>query len=573
MTSARSPRSSAGGCRNPSGYRSSLEVHSPLREGTVDTGTSALWPNQHELQARIAKRSRVWGCPPPDTAVWSTHAHPPGFMPATLLCYSARPMRFAGGPAVLCSLAAVALALALQISNGMFDERALALATLAGAVSVVAALWLRHGASPSEAPLGAQAILGAGCAWGLASQLLGNPTLYADPRALAGFRWFALAGLVVLSTYLCEHLRAPLMHARFLFLLVCFAVMGVAIVRASPKPWVDVWIVQQGAAEALRHGANPYSVSYPNIYGSLSGKMYAPELLVGGRLAAFPYPPLTVLTDLSAYLLLGDVRYALLALMLVGGWTLARVGEGASGELAALFVLFQPRTFFVLEQSWTEPLMLACFALALLLCARWRSGRPGPVLVGAVLGLLAVSKQSSPYLVMPLAFAFPARERWRALFTALALAVMIMAPFAAWDPRGFTRGVVRMQLLQPFRDDSLSLQALLAHLRPGEYGALAFVGLALGAGVLAAGLRRATDLAQAAATAAAAWFAVLLFYKQAFCNFYWLGVGLLCASVAARSRAGESAGSAASALALDGGGHTHRTARRAAHAAHASSVT
>src|SRR5712691_5091090 len=99
---------------------------------------------------------------------------PPGFMPATLLCFSARPMRFAGGPAVLCALAAVALALALQISNGMFDERALALATLAGAVSVVAALWLRHGASPSEAPLGAQAILGAGCAWGLASQLLGN---------------------------------------------------------------------------------------------------------------------------------------------------------------------------------------------------------------------------------------------------------------------------------------------------------------------------------------------------------------------------------------------------------------
>lgn len=451
-------------------------------------------------------------------------------------------MKFAGGPAVQCALAAVTLALALQISSGMFDERALALATLAGAVSVAAALWLRRGASPPEPPLGGQAILAAGCAWGLACQFLGNPTFYADPRALAGgFRWLALAGLVLLSGYLGLHLPAALARARFLLLLVCFAVMGVAIVRASPRPWVDVWIVQQGAAQALREGANPYSVSYPNIYGNRAGKMYGPELLVGGRLAAFPYPPLTVFTDLPAFLMLGEVRYALLALMLIAGWALARVGEGASGELAALFVLFQPRTFFVLEQSWTEPLVLACFALALLLCARWRSGRSGPVLAGAALGLLAASKQGSPYLVVPLAFAFPARERGRALLTALAVAAAILAPFAAWDPRGFVRGVVRMQLLVPFREDSLSLPALLAHRHPGDYGALAFVGLVLGAAVLAACLRRTTDLAQAAAAAAAAWLAVVLFNKQAFCNYYWLDVGLLCASVAARSRASESA--------------------------------
>jgi len=124
-------------------------------------------------------------------------------------------MRFSGGPAVLCALAAVALALTLQISNGMFDERALPLATLASALSVAAALG-RPCASPPEAPLRAQAILGAGCAWGLACQLLGNPTFYADPRALTEFRWFAMVGLVLLSAYLCEHLRASLMHARFL---------------------------------------------------------------------------------------------------------------------------------------------------------------------------------------------------------------------------------------------------------------------------------------------------------------------------------------------------------------------
>jgi len=211
-------------------------------------------------------------------------------------------MKFAGGPAVLCALAAVVLALALQISSGMYDERALALATLAAALSVAAALWLRRGA-PAETPLGAQAILGAGCAWGLACQFLGNPTFYADQRALqGGFRWLALTALLLLSAYLCVHLRASLIKARFLLLLACFAVMGIAIIRASPRPWVDV-----------------------------------------------PHPPLAILTDAPGHLFFGDVRYSLLALMILGAWAIARVGQGASGELAALFVLYQPRTFFVLE--------------------------------------------------------------------------------------------------------------------------------------------------------------------------------------------------------------------------------
>ena len=318
---------------------------------------------------------------------------------------------------------------------------------------------------------------------------------------------------------------------RFVLLLACFAVMGIAIIRASPRPWVDVWILQQGASEALRHGIDPYSASYPNIYGNLTGKMYAAELLQNGRLAAYPYPPLTILTDLPGYVLLGDIRYSLLALMLLSAWALARAGASVAAELAALFVLYQPRTFFVLEQAWTEPLVLACFALAVLAIARGRI-----LWAGAAIGLVAASKQGSPYLVVPLAFALPAERRWKAIGVAAAVALAVLVPFAAWDFRGFIRGVIRMQLLQPFRDDSLSLPALFAHLHPGNYGSLVYLSLGLGAIVLVLCLRPRTTLLQAVAAAAAAWFAVLLFYKQPFCNYYWLCVGLLCATVAVRFR-------------------------------------
>jgi hypothetical protein len=441
-------------------------------------------------------------------------------------------MKFARGPSLLCALAAVVLALALQISSGMYDERALALTTLSAALAVAAALWLRKGA-PAEPGFAAQAILGAGCAFGLACQLFVNPTFYGDPRAFAGgFRWLALAALVLLSAYLCVHLRASLVRARFLLLLACFVAMGIAVLHASQRPWVDVWVYQQGGAEALRHGLNPYSVTYPNIYGNLTPKWLTSEVFVNGRIAAYPYPPLSALVDLPAHALFGDVRYALLALMVAAAWMLARAGQGVTGELAALFVLFQPRTFFVLEQAWTEPLVLACFAGCVLAIARGK----GPLLAGAALGLLAASKQTSPFLVVPLAFALPPEGRTKKLLAGAVVAAALLLPFALWDVRGFLRGVVLWQFWQPFRDDSLSLSALAAHLRPANYGALSWLGLALALLVFALTLRRRTDLAQASAAAAAAWLVLLLLSKQAFCNYYWLGAGLLCAAAALRER-------------------------------------
>ena len=435
-------------------------------------------------------------------------------------------MKLAGGPSLLCALAALMLAVALQLSSGMYDARALALATLAAAAAVAAALWRRRGAKPEPA-LPAQIVLAAGSLYGLACHLLGNPTFYGDPRLLAGgFRWLALTALVLFSAYLCIHLRASLIKARFLLLLACFLLMGVAVLKASPRPWVDVWVIQQGGAEALRHGVNPYAASYPNIYGAQTAKMLAPELLVRGRIAAYPYPPLTVLLNLLALVLFGDIRYALLFLMAFAAFFLARAAKSATGELAALFILFQPRTFFVLEQAWTEPLVLACFAGAALAVA----SRKSPLVTGAALGLLAASKQTSLFLLLPLAFVLPPPGRRKPLLVAALVAALLLLPFALWDPPGFFRGLVRMQLWQPFRDDSLSLSALAAHLRPGDYSALSAVGLTLAAALFAFCLRGGIDLPLATSAAAAAWLLTLLLNKQAFCNYYWLAAGLLCAA-------------------------------------------
>jgi uncharacterized membrane protein len=298
------------------------------------------------------------------------------------------------------------------------------------------------------------------------------------------------------------------------------------VLRASPRPWIDVWVFQQGGAEALLHGANPYSASYPDIYGPNALAPYAPELLQGRRVAAFPYPPLTLLVGAPAFAAFGDVRYALLALTVAAAWLIARAAPGNTGELAAALVLFQPRTMFVLEQGWTEPLVLFCFALTAYAIARGAHW----ALAGAALGLLAASKQYSLFLVVPLAFAMPRR---RSLWVAAAVLLALLVPFALPDPAGFWRGLVRFHFAQGFRADSLSLTALAVRLAGPSVQAIALAGVVLGAAVLAFCARRRLELPLACAGAATAWAAVLIWNKQSFCNYWWLCSALFAIAAAA----------------------------------------
>lgn len=343
-------------------------------------------------------------------------------------------------PGFLSAAAAVAMGIALQISSGTFDPAALALATLSAAAAVWAAL-ARGPAAPAAADparassrLPTQLVLGAGLLHGLYGHLFALPTFYAQPLRLAGFRGLALMAVIILASYLCVHLRASLQRARFWASLAIFVAMGAAIIHLSSGASVDVW---------------------------------------------------------PAWALLGDVRWLALLSMGTAAWAIARLGGGATAELAALFLLFQGRSFLALENAWTETLVLAAFAVATLVALRPAKRLPQWLALGLALGVLA-----------------------EALY----------------------RGVARLQLAQPLRLDSLSLLALWARAfgPPAAAAVPAFAGAAL---VLFAALwRRPFSAARAPAVAAAAWLMFVLLNQQAFCNDAWLGLGLSCVSVAALSK-------------------------------------
>ena len=426
--------------------------------------------------------------------------------------------------ASLLAVAAVLLAEALGVSHGNLSTTALALVAF-GVAAVVLAIAL-----PAEGrDRWAEVALGAGLAGGFAYDAFYQPGWHATHPLMPAFRPVLALAAALAATYAWTDVPPRLRRARPLVLAALWLVLVALVFRAYPAPRIDVWDLQQGAVAGLLRGENPYALAYPNTYGPgtslLSPRVLSPD---GNAILGFPYPPLAILAGVPGFALLGDVRWSHAALTLAaaaGIWLLGRRRRPA--ELAALLVLFQPNGFFLVEQAWTEPVVLASLVGLALVLER----RPESIWPGLAAGLALASKQYTPLLLVPLLAAVPPRARLRAAAVAASVAAAVYVPFALRDPAAFWRSLVEFQLAQPVRSDSLSAAALL--FRRVGVQVPDGLGFAAAGAVVAAGWRRAREPAGALAVAVLAWLVLILLAKQAFANYYGLAVGLLCAGVAA----------------------------------------
>jgi hypothetical protein len=342
----------------------------------------------------------------------------------------------------------------------------------------------------------------------------------------AGIVCAALLAILLLS------FRSRVRHLAFATIVATHLLLGVWIIRSSPHPDIDVYVFHRGAAEFLLQGLDPYAMTYPDIYGPSGGSAlyYGPGMSVAGRLRfGFPYPPLSLLLSLPGHILFDDFRYAHLAAIALAGVLIAFLRPGRVAMLAAVLFLFTPRVFLVVEQGWTEPLAVMLFAATLFCHYHW------PRALGVALGLTVAVKQ---YLVMALISAsllltrpFAWNKYGRFAATPLLVAFAVTSPFVAWDVHAFARSVVLLQFRQPFRADSLSYPALIAYWW-GFYPPAWTAFLALAAAAVF-GLPRARPTAQGFAAVTALVFLLFFsFNKQAFCNYYFFVIGLLCCAVA-----------------------------------------
>ena len=145
--------------------------------------------------------------------------------------------------------------------------------------------------------------------------------------------------------------------------------IGIWIIAVAPDPFVDVFVFQYEASQALLAGLNPYAITYTDIYGPGSG-LYGPGLSDGLRTTyGFVYPPLSLILALPGYLV-GDLRYAHLAATTAAGALIAYTRPSRVAAAAAALFLFTPRFLHVVEQSWTEPFAVLLIAASVFLVVR-----------------------------------------------------------------------------------------------------------------------------------------------------------------------------------------------------------
>jgi len=419
---------------------------------------------------------------------------------------------------------AILLGLTLQVSDGH-----LSVAGVVGLTLTFVALLMAVGTRPhpEEAArvrlwtsIGLLLQFGALLARAPGMYLEGGPVLRAVFPAVIGLMAF-LAGMLVESAWPRSPWRFPVLVA--LFALAC----GWMLV-ASPSPQIDVFEFQREAGRALIQGRNPYAITFRNLYGHTL--FYGPGFADAQTIqAGFPYLPLSLLLATAGELLVGDPRAVQCLALILTVLLLSRAG-GRWALLAALLFASTPRLFFVLEQSWTEPILLALLVGTVLAAERRSKWLP------LIFGLLLACKQTAllfvPLVPLLLGRPFGVRRLLVFLGQAAGVALLITLPLALWNPAAFFRSVVFWQLVQPFRSDALSYLALV-----GESGIPNAISLVITASVtllaLLYGIRRLPwTPAGFCAGAALVTFVFFAFNKQAFANYDFLVLGTMACALA-----------------------------------------
>lgn len=283
----------------------------------------------------------------------------------------------------------------------------------------------------------------------------------------------------------------------------------------SPAPIIDVFTTGQESAQHLLEGKNPYTTPVSDPY---DGQEYYGYTIVG-----YMYPPSTLLLQTIGFLV-GDIRYASVLgelAVLAALWWLLRRADAPFRELLTLCFLWHPRGLFVIEQAWTEPLILLGFSAFLVL---WTQGRR--TAAAAVYGFVLSIKQSLVFLFFHW---FLLEYRPRRIALGLLIGALTALPFLLWGPRALWEGGFLFQLRTGFRDTALTVFAPL-HEAYGIVPPKWWSGvIGLGAtGLTALAFRRLAQPLGYLLAISCTMFAVFALGAQAFCNYYYLvGVFLL----------------------------------------------
>jgi hypothetical protein len=422
------------------------------------------------------------------------------------------------------AIASLIVALLLGLSAALAPDRSLSLLShrLAPRIAITLCIAIQFAIAASEAP--AAYPLFRVNSFDAAGSTIGYQNLQ--------FYW-ALTALAALLTGSLLSRRPLLGSLTVPVLAVLFMALCVWLLRHDTKPFIDVLAFQRDSTAALAHGRNPYSIRFLTVYPGQYDWWYGPGMTQNGLTTfGYPYMPLNLFINLSGFLL-GDVRYTGAAAVALAALLMSRIRRGtyaAFPALAAAALMFMPRTLYVVNFAWSEPVVVLLLALTVYCAVRL------PTLLPYALGFLIASKQFMcvALVLTPLLVGWNWRRLLAVAVPACLTAAVVTLPLALLDFPSFVRSVVKFQMMTPFRSDSLSLLVLAKrslHLTADPPSAIGFAVLAAVA-VLTL-LRRKSGPAEFAIGLAVCLLAFFAFNKQAFLNYYFLVIGALWCAVAA----------------------------------------
>lgn len=286
-----------------------------------------------------------------------------------------------------------------------------------------------------------------------------------------------------------------------------------ALVIIGSHPLIDVWVILQDTARGLLHQQNPYQMRFPNVPA-------------GETSSCFNYWPMTFLSTAPGQWLFGDVRYVEAGCVLASSGLLAwQAGRSSGwrdrqGIALAVLVALVPGSLLVVQQAWTEPMLLLGMVGAAVLMRRnqytWAA---------VPLGLALATKQHL-VILLPLLLFWP-RFGWRRLLVTGGVAAAVSAPWVLADWSRFRLCTVDFFLDAQGPAQSLSVWRLFP-------GALQLPMLLLGmAGAVVVVLLRCPRSPSGFLIGSGAVLSAFdLFNKQTFTNQWWLAGTLVLAGMA-----------------------------------------
>lgn len=184
------------------------------------------------------------------------------------------------------------------------------------------------------------------------------PGYYQSPKV--GMLGTIVLTFTVISVYLMFTRSKAKARSIVMFGVIMYCILGLWTITTSPNPSVDVYVMLKEGPEKIMVLQNPYSATFTKVYEAVDPNYYV-------------YLPLSFLMTLPSVFLTQDPRFTLLITNSLTAFLIYYLFRKKDERLAALAgttYLFLPRSFYMLEHMYLDPIIFFFFILTMFLISR-----------------------------------------------------------------------------------------------------------------------------------------------------------------------------------------------------------